>query len=285
MRPRLLRLRLAAFALGAGLVLGMVSCDWDLTQVLLHSDVETRVRESLSDEIVPPAPVTVDPDSFRFAVFSDIHNAQGRTNHLQRFAQDVAARGIDFFCVCGDLTHNGRADEFRQARAGFDSVGIPYYVTLGNHDLYQADGWQQFREQFGPSCYSVVIAGRLRLIFLDTGIGRLGPTQFDWLEQELTRSAHETKIVLTHFAAYDGLVPGVYRLASGAERAKLQGLLARNSARALCSGHIHAWRHTQVDGVDHFITGTMTDHLDYGSPGYLLFTRRGDSLTWERIEF
>jgi predicted phosphodiesterase len=92
-------------------------------------------------------------------------------------------------------------------------------------------------------------------------------------------------VVITHFSLFDGDAPGIYRMASAAERAKLQSLLRQYGAYALVSGHIHGWRFTEVQGVNHFIIGTITDALDYGTPGYLLFTCAGDSLRWQHVEF
>ena len=274
--------------LGLLLLLGASGCKWDLGQVLFHPTVEERVKESLSGSLTQPQPVAVDPDSFRFAVFGDIHIKHDTLNRLSRFKQDVAPRGIGFFCVLGDLAHDGAADEYARAESMLSVVGIPYYATIGNHDLYQADGWSSFKGGFGPSCYSVVIAGRLKLIFLDTADGTIGATQFDWLEEQLNDGGPHWKIVGTHYPVYDGITPSMWRLASAAERAKLQSLLRDYRAYAYVAGHIHGWRYARVAGVNHFTVGTMppTDaELDYGKPGYMIFTFAHDSLSWERVDF
>jgi 3',5'-cyclic AMP phosphodiesterase CpdA len=273
--------------LAALLVAALIpGCDWDIGQFLFHPSVEQRVVESLS--MTAPAPAVVDPDSFSFAVFGDVHYTLGAHPALARFRREVEERGIDFFLVLGDLAHDGTEAQMRRARAGLDSVGIPYYVTNGNHDLFQAEAWPSFKAEFGPSCYSVVIADKLKVIFLDTAEGRLGERQFAWLEQELATAGDRIKFVGTHFPLYDGRVPGVYRMASGRERARLQSLLQEHAVFAIASGHIHGWRDTEVEGVHHFITGTMqatADGLDFGRLGYLLVTFRHDSLSWQRIDF
>ncbi|MBM3316160.1 metallophosphoesterase [candidate division WOR-3 bacterium] len=272
------------------------SCRWDVTQFALHSDVEDRARQSLSGEAGAPDTVAVPADSVRFAVFADLHVGRGAHDYLADYRRHADSLGIAFSCVAGDITHKALPAEFDTAEARLGRLG-PYYVTLGNHDLYQAGGWQEYRTHFGPSCYSVPAGPRVRLIFLDTGEGRLGSTQFDWLERQLadtTWSAparhsslvtHRWTVVITHFPLFDGELPGIYRMGSAAERAKLQSLLQRHGANAIVSGHIHGWRHTVVGGVSHFIIGTITDALDYGTPGYLLFTFAGDSLRWQHVEF
>ncbi len=266
-------------------VLLLGGCTWDLDQAICHPSVERRVTESLSGELGVPEPVAVNPDSFRFAMFGDPQVHADLEHRLGRFAQDIGPNGIDFFCVLGDLTHDATEAEIAVIKAGLDSVGVPYYVTLGNHDLYQRDGWDRFKEEFGPSCYSVVIADRVKLIFLDTADGTVGKTQFDWLERELDDNRY-VKVVGTHFPCYDGITPCMWRMAGAAERYKLQYLLQEYGAYAFVSGHIHGWRYTLVQDVHHFIVGTMAPGgLDYGTHGYLLLTFSRGILSWDRVEF
>jgi len=267
-------------------LLAFCACEWDLWGIVTRKTVEQRVQENLTGQPPAPGPVSVNPDSFRFAVFGDPQIVHDNVNMLGRFKQDIAARDIDFFCVLGDLTNDATTDEVDSIKLDLDRVGVPCYVTIGNHDLFQADGWERFKENYGPSCFRVVIAHRIKLIFLDTADGTIGPTQFDWLEKEL-RDSPFIKIVLTHYPVYDGEEPIMWRLASPVERAKLQSLLGKYDVYAWCAGHIHGWRHAVVEGVNHFTCGTMASgELDYGSgKGYLLFTFAHDSLLWQQVVF
>lgn len=264
----------------------LCGCDWDLSQVLFHPTVEHRVSESLSGNLGTPGPAEVDPDSFRFAVFGDPQVHSDSVHMLERFARDVGLNRIDFFCVLGDLTHDATREQVGFISQALDAVGIPYYVTAGNHDLYQAEGWDRFKQAFGPATYSVVFADKVKLVFIDTASELIGPTQFDWLETELGQAGQYVTLVGTHFPVYDGTFPTLYRTGSTAERYKLQHLLQSSGAYALVSGHIHGFRHTLAGKLHHFICGTMApDELDYGSKGYLLFTFAHDSLSWEFAEF
>lgn len=269
--------------LALGLVLYLFpGCDYDLSQVFLHPDVEVRVKKSLE---LKPFPDTIFlPDSFLFAVFGDPHIGNSAGNYLEEFHHHAESLGIAFFCVIGDLTESGEPVEFDSAAKLFNSIGR-YYVTIGNHEFYHSQGWESYQTHLGPSVYSVVIPPHSRLIFLDTGEGRLGATQFRFLEKELAESLPPLKLVLTHFPLYDDETPGVFRLASTAERTKLQSLLQKYKVYAICSGHIHGFRHTKINGVHHFIVGTMSKDLDFGKPGYLLFEFQSDSLTYRFIPF
>lgn len=263
----------------------IAGCKWDVTQFIFRPPVDQRIQECISGSIPIPPAAPVNPDSFRFAVFGDPQVGSDGKHLVGRFREDIKPKGIDFFCVLGDLTNDATQEQVGVIKAALDSVGVPYYATAGNHDLYQKEGWQRYKDNFGPSCYSVTIAGKLKLIFLDTAEGVIGSTQFDWLERELENSGRYITIVCTHFPCYDGIAPGIYRLASAAERHKLQSLLKRYGVYAIASGHIHGWRRTSISGVNHFVTGTMALNLDYGANGYLLFTFARGSLYWERVDF
>lgn len=264
-------------------LLAIVGCDWDVGQFVFHPSVEQRVQESLS--LPAPEPAWVDPDSFSFVLFGDPQVGSDSVHRIGDLATAVRERGISFFAVLGDLTQDATGAESNLIKAALDSVGVPYYVTAGNHDLYQPDGWKRFRTVFGPATYSVVIAGKLKLIFIDSASGAIGPTQFDWLESELDDGGHAVKIVCTHYPLYDGAAPVVWRLGSTAERMRLLSMLRDHDVWAYASGHIHGWRHTEVDGINHFICGSMAPGtLDYGTPGYLLLTFAHDSLTWRKVD-
>jgi 3',5'-cyclic AMP phosphodiesterase CpdA len=277
------RCRLGSALLLAALLVG--GCDLDWREFFFHPTVADRVRENLSGELHTRGPAAVNPDSFRFALFGDPQVRADGTSLLGWFRQDAAAKGIDFFCVLGDLTNDGTAEEQGFAKAQFDSVGRPYYCTLGNHDLYQAGGWEWFKTTFGPSCYTVFIGGRVKLLFLDTADGMLGQAQFDWLESELGMDPRFVKIICTHFSIYDGEKPIMFRMPSTEERAKLISLLRRYDVHSMVSGHLHGFRYTRIDGTNYFISGMPPEGMDYGNPGYVLFTWAHDSLSWERCEY
>ncbi len=262
------------------LALLFIRCELDLRQIILCPDVETRVEQS--QQLAPPS-ITVFSDTFQFAVFADLHIGKQSGGYLDRFQRAVESLGISFFCVAGDLTDHGMDSEYDSVKLLLRAIG-PHLVTLGNHDLYRPNSWEKFKECFGPSCYSVTLSPRLRLIFLDTGEGRLGENQFTWLNEELQKS-ERIKIIITHFPIYDDETPTIFRLGSDAERARLLGLLARYQVYAYCAGHIHGYRHQLLGKTNHFTCGTISGALDFGKPGFLLFKVQGDSIGYQFINW
>lgn len=262
------------------LLLVIFGCKAGLKEAFFHPDVEKRVKESFA--LTAPAPIPVG-DTFEFAVFGDVHIGKAAGCYLERFRRDVDSLGIDFFCVLGDITEYGAVVEYDSAREALAAIA-PFYATIGNHDLYSTSGWEDFKQTFGPATYAVRIGTRLKLIFFDTAEGEVGKTQFDWLEGVLA-DTNTVKLVFTHFPLYDGTLPGPFRLASNSERAKLMSLLVKNRVYAYCCGHIHGWRQSTINGVHHLIVGTMSRALDFGAPGYLLFSVRGDSISGRFVSF
>jgi len=263
----------------------LVSCTkWDVGQFFAHPSIEQRMQDNLSDELTVPAAPEVSPDSFRFALFGDPQIEEDLVSRLDWFGQEVADRKIDFFGVLGDLTEDALPAERDAVLSGLAAPGVPYYCTLGNHELYQADGWEWYKTMFGPGCYAIFVAGKVKLIFLDTADGLLGQEQFDWLERELAADTGYVTIVATHYPIYDGTQPIMWRLAGPAERYKLLSLLERYKVHSYVSGHIHGWRHSRLGGLNHFICALPPGGMDYGKPGYVLFTWAHDSLAWEHVE-
>ena len=186
--------------------------------------------------------------------------------------------------VSGDITLRARHGEFQAALRFMDSIGriAPTHLVPGNHDLYQADGWESFKLRFGPSTYAVTVGGRVKLILLDTAVGELGATQFDWLEKELAGPG--VRLVGTHYALFDGANPMLWRMPSSAERLKLIALMRDRGVPMLVSGHLHGFRHAIIGATEHFIVGTMgAGELDYGEPGFLLVTWARETLTWQFV--
>ncbi len=266
------------------LFLVLLACKKDIVTFFIHSSTERRVTESISEITNHPEAVSVDTLNFKFAVFSDIHITEKNIHYLDRFKEDVEQYGIDFFLVIGDITDNGLEVEFNLSKADLQEVGIPYYVAIGNHDLYQTNAWDLWKETYGPSCYSVTISNYLKIIFLDLASGLIGKTQFNWLENEL-KDKLSFAVVASHFPIYIGVTPSIYRITSADERYKLISLLRDHNVEAFYSGHYHAFIHSEFSGIDHFIVGSMFPHsLDKGKHVYLLVSVDNGNISWEKMD-
>ncbi len=146
--------------------------------------VETLLPDSNSD------PRTGSPLAFRFAIVSDSHNDN---DHLKKALQMAKSKGARFVVGLGDFTDVGTVDELRKAKLQFDTVGLPYYVTAGDHDLWDSRDKKQtasknFQEVFGLP-YQSLAYQNLRIVMMYDADNYLGidGAQQKWLEDELTR--------------------------------------------------------------------------------------------------
>lgn len=267
----------------------LLGCGKDLSQIFFHSSVSQRFNDSTSGTLAVPSPFALpSPNAFNFAVFGDSHVNSRNESLLSRFKQDVTSKNLSFFVVLGDITEDGSTSELIQAKADLDAVGIPYFTTVGNHDLFQSGsngGWDVWKTTFGAATYSVTFANVVRFLLIDTSSGQIGAEQFDWLRSQLSSQIQYT-FVGSHYSIYDGTMPSMWRLESVEERYELIDILNAGNVYAYVGAHTHGFRQSQLGSVLHFVTGSMYhDTLDYGSHGYLLFSYSGGQMSWQQVKF
>ncbi len=83
----------------------------------------------------------------RFALASDGHFGEPKSEYEAMHRQmadwlnaEAKGRGLDFVMVNGDVFHNDPVF-LPQAKAAWDRLNVPYYVSHGNHDMTEEDNW------------------------------------------------------------------------------------------------------------------------------------------------
>ena len=112
--------------------------------------------------------------------------------------------------VTGDVTEDGGADAYAEARRILDELRMPYWSIPGNHDRRAAfvDAFAgRCREHDGRVSYTVDDAA-LRLVALDSLVegeehGELGAAQLAWLDDELSAAPDRPTMVLVHHPPFD----------------------------------------------------------------------------------
>ncbi len=182
----------------------------------------------------------------RFGVISDVHQdlVPDAVSRLTAFAEAMRAWQPDFVIHCGDFCQpHERNRAFLEV---WNSLPMPHYAVLGNHDM---DGGYQ-REQtvayYGmPAAHYSFEAGPLRGIVLDgnepggqaKGYARyIGAEQRNWLAAELARDPRPALVFCHQPPEHpDGLENGAeVRAVLDAAEAKRPGSVA-----AVFAGHLH----------------------------------------------
>ncbi|WP_069268166.1 phosphodiesterase [Paraburkholderia nodosa] len=156
----------------------------------------------------------------------------------------------DAVLMTGDLVDQGSVEEYRHLKSLLDTLEIPYWLLIGNHDAREP-----LREVFadrpelregGEFIQYAVDLGALRVIALDSmqpgqSAGTLCAARLAWLAQQLDAARGKPVIVALHHPPFDcgiGHMDAI-RLDDGAAQA-LEALVAQhpNVERVLC-GHVH----------------------------------------------
>lgn len=90
----------------------------------------------------------------RFAVVSDLHiGLPDAEERLKAIVDDInRTEGLGFVVVLGDITDQGRDEQFQRAAKLLSRIQRKLYVLTGNRDTKFSDSWPQFyKKHFGGS--------------------------------------------------------------------------------------------------------------------------------------
>ena len=218
----------------------------------------------------PPAPfpaVASIRTPFRVLAFGDYGTAHLRGAGLHQAALAIAMRAYHaakpfaFGITTGD---NFYPTSFPSATdAGwktswedqYSALGIPFYISLGNHDWAEPAG-PMGEYVYGltskswrlPAFYYTYTAGPAQFFAINTNA--LTERQLTWLRAALARSTAKWKIVYGHFPVYEQTDYTVER-----QRQLLLPILKQYGVDMYLAGHHHTMQHWQMDGIDYVVTG------------------------------
>ena len=121
-----------------------------------------------------------------FAVISDSHLAVGAKDGLVMAGSSVRIlemvvtdlnrmRDLDFVLVTGDLLNNGEVWAAEKAREILDTLRVPYFVVLGNHDYTPIPP----QGHSGPFPQGLSRAGFMEIFAGHGGAGRMHSAHFE----------------------------------------------------------------------------------------------------------
>lgn len=204
--------------------------------------------EPVSLEIAPPDAEMI--ERFRFAAMGDIQTALPEVGDV--FARIDAEPGLRFVISMGDLVEDGRLDEYDLLVEKFRELDIPYFSTIGNHELRaNLDRWHDL---FGRYNVHFTFKG-VAFSFVDSGNASIDPLVYDWLEGWLAEAEGTVHVFGTHYPPIDpvGARAGSFR--SRKEAAKLLAMLAGGGVDLTLYGHIHSYYAYENAGIPAYISG------------------------------
>jgi 3',5'-cyclic-AMP phosphodiesterase len=198
--------------------------------------------------VAPPDAATI--ERFHFAAMADIQTAMGSVDEV--FARIAAEPQVRFVISMGDIAQEARPEEYDAFEAKLAALPVPYYTTIGNHDLWESVS--PFRERFGRANLHFDFKG-VAFSLVDSGSAGLDPLVYDWLAGWLDQARDRPHVFGTHFPPIDpvGIRSGGFR--SRAEAEKLLALLARGQVDLTLYGHIHSYLAYDNAGIPAHISG------------------------------
>lgn len=205
-------------------------------------------QQALRVSIAPPG--ASDRVPFQFAVMSDVQEAIDRVQDI--YAVMNTTPDIDFLLGAGDLTERGTPEQLERFERELRQLQIPYYTTLGNHELGPSPSLYQ--DYFGRGSQSFEYHG-VRFTLLDSASATLDPIVYGWLDGWLADGADQSHVVAMHIPPLDpvGVRNGAF--ASRNEAAKLLGRLGAGGVDLTLYGHIHSYYHFENAGIPAHVSG------------------------------
>lgn len=222
---------------------------------LLEEKLPTRKKYRVSlpsgtSKLTLASPDRDDTSKWRFAVMSDVQEAIDEVGDIYQRVNQVP--NVRFLLGAGDLTQQGSDEELERFKSELASLDVPYYTTLGNHEL--GDEGPAYQDWYGRASFSFVFRG-VRFSMIDSASASVDPLVFDWLDDWLAKGKSSVHVVAMHIPPVDPVGVRNGSFASRNEAAKLLTRLAKGSVDLTLYGHIHSYYSFDNAGIPAYISG------------------------------
>lgn len=273
-------------------------------------------------------------EPFTFVHLTDMHVTSRRHGDAGYLACIESVKALspkpDLALMGGDLAFDGLytpkpkfVEQVKIYKEVSDSMGIPYYNCMGNHDVlgwssrrkvettdpdfgkkYIMDAlhWEKPYYSFDHKGWHFAILDCIHPIHPDSGPSyeaRIGDEQLEWLAYDLGSAGDRPKVVMTHIAAYCNIAQqqgnpdaeGMPAWAIVRDTLKLQQILERHNVKALLQGHTHRPEEYRWHDVWYLTSPAVSGSWWAGDfngagPGYTVFNCHPDGeLTWDMIPY
>jgi Icc protein len=189
-------------------------------------------------------------ESFKVAAMADIQTALPVVDEV--FAVINAVPDLRFVIGMGDITQRGHLDEYDLWDRQLETLSIPFYTTIGNHELWSDP--MRFLGRYGRANFQFQFKG-VAFTFVDSGDAGLDPLVEDWLGGWLAAARDMPHVFLTHMPPVDpfGLRYGSFR--STRDGRRLISQLAEANVDLTLYGHIHTLIQFDNGGIPAYISG------------------------------
>lgn len=237
----------------------LTGCRNDFLGLYGSSDLDKRLKERDNFNFLDPASRTLTlGDEYSFIVLNDIHIENGNAYNLEKL-RNVIDDDIRFVVFNGDITQNGRRQDLEKFLGIANTLGVPCYPVIGNHDVFWGN-WSEWKELIGSTRYRID-GDSATLFILDSANAYFGKDQLDWLEEEL-KSTQSRVFVFSHFNLFERSLTKIQQLTDTRERARIISIL-KNRCDIMFMGHSHQRLETEAGGVQYISIEDYRKHRSY----------------------
>lgn len=219
-------------------------------------------------------------ENIKFVQVADAHlsvDSEFSEKALKSAIEDInKQQGISFVIFTGDNINNPKEENLRAFLKIVDKLNVPYYLALGNHDVYKSGGLSKakyfeivkennlFFPQRKPN-YAFKKNGFLFLIVdgskevIPSSVGYYRENTLTWLDKQLTKNEKINVIIMQHFPILspDGEV-GNTKNCNTYKAEEYQTILEKHkNVLAIVSGHLNTNAENMKDGVYHIMSPSI----------------------------
>lgn len=201
---------------------------------------------------------------------------------------------IDFVIFSGDNINKSNETDLRAFCEITAKLNKPYYISLGNHDVFKSNGLSKsgyveiVREynknqksknthfSFCPNDKFAVVVMDGTHQYIPSKRGSYSEEELAWLNKVLNKYKHRKVIIVQHFPLVEPTDNRSHRLLSTV--AYFNMLSHHDNVVAVFSGHYHAGKITEKNGISHISTPA------FGEAPYFYRTVEMDINKYSKVE-
>jgi 3',5'-cyclic AMP phosphodiesterase CpdA len=219
-------------------------------------------------------------ENIKFVQITDAHISTG-SEYSQKVLKSAIADinsqpEIAFVVFTGDNINNPTEDNLRTFISIIKKLKVPYYIALGNHDVYKnkkmskiryfeilREGNPFYRQKTANYKFSkngflfLVVDGAKEVI--PGSIGYYRKDTLNWVDQTLSKNEKQNAIIFQHFPVeYPDGVENKLKTHRTYKVEEYQNMLSKHdNVLAVLSGHFHTNGENMKDGVYHISTPSI----------------------------
>lgn len=219
-------------------------------------------------------------ENIKFIQVTDVHlakNSEYSQKVLKATVEDInKQQGVSFVVFTGDNINYAAKDDLRIFASIVKKLNVPYYVVIGNHDVYKAGGMSkiQYLDILRESNFKIrqrkpnfkwrkkgfeflIVDGAKEVI--PGPAGYFKKDTLKWLDKNLAKNRRRTVVIFQHYPIeYPDGAEGRLKTHKTYKSEDYKDIIDRHhNVLAIISGHLHTNGENMRNGVYHISSPSL----------------------------